>query len=136
MVARKEAPVSRLREIQTITPIQVWTGVRARVVEGERLTMALVELDAGAVVPEHRHPNEQLGMVIHGALRFRIGDEERELGPGGTWRIAADLPHEVHVGPDGAVVMDIFAPIRADWHDLADAAPRPIVWPGALEGSE
>ena len=37
------------------------------------------------------------------------------LGPGGTWRIPPDTPHEVHVGTDGAVVLDVFSPPRADW---------------------
>ena len=36
------------------------------------------------------HENEQLGMVITGSVTFTIGDETRELGPGGTWRIPSD----------------------------------------------
>ena len=77
--------------------------VRARRVEGERITMALVELAADSIVPEHRHENEQLGMVVTGDLTFTIGDETRALGPGGTWRIPSMIPHQVSVGPAGAV---------------------------------
>ena len=28
------------------------------------------------------------------------------------------MPHEVHTGPEGAVVIDVFAPVRADWQAL------------------
>ena len=35
-----------------------------------------------AEVPAHTHPHEQIGHVVSGQMRFRIGDEVRELGPG------------------------------------------------------
>jgi len=110
-----------LVELAEITPVQVWDGVIARRVDGEQLTIAVVELQPNAIVPEHRHPNEQCGLVIEGEMHFRIGDETRVIGPGGTWRIVGDTPHEVTAGPEGAVVVDVFAPVRSDWAD------RPIV---------
>jgi quercetin dioxygenase-like cupin family protein len=69
--------MSNLRDMTDQALTRVWDGVAARAVEGERITLALVELDPSAHVPEHRHPNEQLGMVIRGTVRFRIGTEER-----------------------------------------------------------
>ena len=51
-------------------------------------------------------------MVISGAVTFRIGDETRELGPGETWTIPSNVPHEATAGPEGAVLIDVFAPIR------------------------
>jgi quercetin dioxygenase-like cupin family protein len=68
-------------------------------------------------------------MVIEGTLTFRIGDETRELGPGQTWSIPSNVPHEVTAGPDGAVVIDVFAPVRADWDELEKSEPRPSRWP-------
>jgi quercetin dioxygenase-like cupin family protein len=108
---------------------QIWDGVAARSLDGERLTFAVVELDPGSVVPEHRHEHEQLGMVLRGLMHFRVGDETRDLGPGGTWRIPSNVPHAVTAGPDGAVVIDVFAPVREDWNALEPAAPRPARWP-------
>ena len=122
-----------LVDLADMTPIQVWEGVVARRVQGEQLTLAVVELAADSVVPEHRHPNEQCGLVIEGEVRFRIAGEERVLGPGGTWRILGDVPHEVHTGPEGAVVIDVFAPARHDWDDRPTVgtsdAPAELVWP-------
>ena len=119
-----------LRDLAELPAMRVWEGIRARVVEGEHLTFAIVELDPDAHVPEHTHAAEQNGMVIAGRMRFRIGDEERDLGPGGTWRILGGVPHEAHAGPDGAVVIDTFAPVRDDWHDLPAADDgRPPRWP-------
>ena len=117
-----------LGEIGKVAPLQVWEGVTGRRVEGERITMALVELQPDAHVPEHRHPNEQVGICLRGGGRFRVGDEEREMRPGVTWRILADIPHELYVGPDGATVIDIFSPPRADWNGLPDATDGRSVW--------
>ncbi|MDQ3149722.1 MAG: cupin domain-containing protein [Chloroflexota bacterium] len=118
-----------LADLEQIPPIQVFEGVRVRRVQGDLVTLAVVELDPNAVVPEHRHPNEQRGMVITGQMDFRIGNERRTLGPGGTWRIRADVPHEAHAGPDGAVVVDVFAPIRSDWDTFPELDHAVPVWP-------
>jgi quercetin dioxygenase-like cupin family protein len=108
---------------------QIWQSVAVRTVDGERLTLGIVELDPNAVVPEHRHDHEQLGMVLQGSVEFRAGEERRQLGPGGTWRIPSNVPHEVRVGPDGAVVVDVFAPVRRDWGDVEPVHDRPPRWP-------
>ena len=112
-----------------MTPQQIWDGVLGRSVHGERITLGVIELDPDSLVPEHSHENEQLGLVLSGSLSFRVGGETRELGPGGTWRITADTPHEVRAGPEGAVVIDVFSPIREDWKPLERRA-RPPRWPG------
>ena len=124
--------MSNLIDVAKVPVIDVWgESVRARRVEGERVTLALVELAPDSIVPGHRHDNEQLGMVITGSVTFTIGDETRELGPGGTWRITSDLPHDAVAGPDGATVVDIFSPVRADWDALPRSAPRPPTWPAS-----
>lgn len=123
--------MSNLVDLATIPPFEVWgDAVRARKVEGERITLAVVELAPDSIVPEHRHPHEQLGVVITGSVRFTLDGETRELGPGGTWRIASGKPHDVVTGPDGAVVIDVFSPVRDDWQ-FEERDVRPPVWPGA-----
>ena len=104
--------MSDLQALEELTAKAVFTGVHARSVRGERVTLAVVELDPGALVPEHRHEPEQLGVLIEGSLDFRVGEERRMLGPGDTWRILRDTPHEVRAGADGAVLVEAFSPAR------------------------
>jgi unsaturated pyranuronate lyase len=122
-----------LVDLAELLPLQIWDGVVGRRVQGERLTLAVVELSPDSVVPEHRHPNEQCGVVIEGEVTFRIDDEERVLGPGGTWRILGGTPHSVVTGPEGAVLVDVFAPARDDWDDRPTVGtadePAGLVWP-------
>ena len=108
---------------------RIWDGVHARVIHGDRLTLGVVELDPNSIVPEHQHENEQLGICLAGSLRFRVADETRELGAGDTWTIRSNVPHEVHVGPDGAVVLDVFAPTRDDWREAPAVDARQPRWP-------
>jgi quercetin dioxygenase-like cupin family protein len=121
--------VSAFDEVASIQPQQLWAGVLGRVVDGERVTFAVIELDPDTTVPEHRHENEQLGVLVRGSMRFRIGDETRDLEPGGTWCIAANVPHEVHTGPHGAIAVEVFAPVREDWRRVDPLEPSSPLWP-------
>ena len=117
--------MSAFDHLDEMGPIGIWDGVIARAIDGRNCSIGIVELDPDSHVPEHSHPNEQLGLVVSGSVSFRVGDETRELGPGGTWSISPDVPHEVHVGPEGAVVIDVFSPPRADWSALEKLSPQP-----------
>ena len=118
--------MSALAELR---PYAIWEGVTARVVNGERMTLASVDLQPGAVVVEHHHENEQLGFVIKGSVLFTIGGEERELRAGDTYLIPSHVPHHVVTGPEGATLVDVFAPVRADWEKLPRPEPFPPDWP-------
>lgn len=121
---------SNLRDITDVPSLDVWgEAVQARVIIGRNASLALVELQPDAIVPEHHHEHEQLGMCIRGSITFTIDGERRELGPGGTWLITSDLPHGAIAGPDGATVVDIFSPVRADWDALPRSAPLSPRWP-------
>jgi quercetin dioxygenase-like cupin family protein len=117
------------KPLRELLPQRIWEGVIARVVEGEKMSFAVVELAANSVVSEHQHPNEQMGIVLQGSMTFTIGGEARLLRIGDTYNIPGGVPHHAVTGPDGAVVVDVFAPVRADWARFAKEAPRPPVWP-------
>lgn len=122
---------SYLVDFDDLERIDVWgETVKARALHGERVTIALVELAPDAVVPEHRHDNEQMGVVITGQMTFTIDGETRTLGVGGTWQIPSGRPHDAVAGPDGALVVDVFAPARHDWDVLPHEPPTPVDWPG------
>lgn len=117
--------MSAFAGIDKLDHLAIWEGVTARTVEGDRATLAVVDLEPGATVAEHRHDNEQLGVLIRGSMRFRIGDETRALTPGDTWRVLSGVPHAVTVGSDGALAVECFAPARDDWMALDRLLGRP-----------
>jgi quercetin dioxygenase-like cupin family protein len=105
--------------------LRIWDGVSAQAIEGDRTTLAIVDLEPNSTVPEHHHDNEQLGILVRGTMRFRVGEETRDLAPGDTWRILSHAPHEVTAGPEGALAVESFTPARADWAGLERLADRP-----------
>jgi quercetin dioxygenase-like cupin family protein len=121
--------MSIFRALAEIPPQEIWTGVLARTVESRHLSFAIVELSPGSVVEEHAHPNEQVGILLRGSLTFTVGDETRTLAAGDTYSIPVDATHRVVTGPDGAVVVDVFSPVRADWSRFEKREPRQPVWP-------
>jgi quercetin dioxygenase-like cupin family protein len=124
--------MSAFDDLQSIAPQLLAEGYLARAIHGERLTLAVVEVEPGAELPEHRHVNEQFGMVIEGSVVFRVGNETRTVEPGGIWRIPSNTPHTVTGGERGAVVVDIFSPARDDWSAGERLEPRPTQWPHTL----
>jgi quercetin dioxygenase-like cupin family protein len=121
--------VGAFEDLHAIPPQVLAVGYLARVVHGERLTLAVVEVEPGGELPEHRHDNEQLGIVLRGSVIFRVGDEERDVDAGGIWRTSSDTPHMATAGDAGAVVVDIFSPPRLDWMDREVLTPRQPSWP-------
>lgn len=113
----------------SVRPYQIWTGAVARALNGERLTVALIDLEPDLEVPEHHHENEQLGFVLKGRVTMVIGGEAKELGTGDAYTIPSDVPHSARTGPEGATVVDVFAPIRADWEKAPRLAPSRGGWP-------
>lgn len=101
---------SRTRQAKTLVP-----GVDARTFWGERMLVAVVDLAAGAVIPAHSHPYEQVGTVLEGSLDFTISDETREVGPGDVWVIPEGVVHSVVMGDAPARVVEMFSPAREDY---------------------
>jgi quercetin dioxygenase-like cupin family protein len=98
-------------------------------VHGSRVTLAVVDLEPDLDVPEHHHENEQVGIVLTGRITMVIDGEGRDLGPGEAYVIPSNVPHSAHTGPDGASVVDVFSPVRADWNAVTRLAPGAGRWP-------
>ena len=115
--------MSAFDDVREIVPLQIWSGVVGRSVHGAEATLSLLTLEPDVNVPEHSHANEQMGVLIQGSVTFHIGDERKQLAPGATWVIPAHVPHSVEVGSDGASIVELFSPPRADWGSLARLEP-------------
>ncbi len=100
---------------QDVEPYEMFPGIVRRVMNyGDRTMLLELRMTKGAVVPEHRHPHEQVGYVFSGSVEFRMGDETRILNPGDSWLVPGGVPHTLRVIED-CVAVDIFSPIREDY---------------------
>ena len=117
--------MSYFGHLEELERLRIWDGLIGRAIVGAKATLVAIEIDPDTDVPEHRHPNEQTGILTHGSLTFTIGGEVRELRPGATWLIPADVPHSVRSAADGAALIELFAPPRDDWVGLERLEPAP-----------
>ena len=105
----------RTRTYNDLNPVEQFPGVvRRTLVSGDNLTLVEIRIAPGAEVPEHTHPHEQAGHVASGRVRFRIGGQESELGPGDSYLIPGELPHHV-VALDAATLIEVFSPVREEF---------------------
>ena len=70
---------------------EIFPGVHIYTAAAERMMLSLVEFEPGAVVQDHSHMHEQVGILIEGELTFTIGEETRTLVPGEMWRFQGVL---------------------------------------------
>ena len=97
-----------------------------RLITGDRMMLAHVYLKQGCVVPKHTHENEQFTYILEGALRFWIGDDEKEevvVRAGEVLHIPSNLPHKAEALED-TLDVDVFSPPREDWLNKTDSYLR------------
>ena len=87
--------------IEDMTP-----SIGRQVVHTETMTIARIYLRAGAFVPSHEHPHEQVASVLEGRLRFVVGGEEKEVAAGESMVVPGGVSHEVEALED-SLVLDV-----------------------------
>lgn len=100
-------------ELGSIQGSQLVQGINIKAVYGTQCSTSFLELQPFARLPEHHHPNEQLGVVLQGEVEYTIGDETQVCRKGTVFLIPPNTPHSgVVVSKEPAELLDIFAPPR------------------------
>lgn len=95
---------------------EIFPGVSITTAWGEHLMMSFVRFDGpGAVVPEHQHPHEQMGMGLEGEFELVIDGEARVIRPGDSYCIPGGVRHSARALAGPARALDIFHPVREDY---------------------
>ena len=56
----------------------------------------------GTTVEEHTHPFDAKALVVQGEMWLTVNGRTEHLLPGGTFELAAHLPHSERYGAEGA----------------------------------
>ena len=97
-----------------------------RLITGEHMMLAHVLLKKGCVVPRHQHHNEQFTYILTGALRFWIGEDERQeliVRTSEVLHIPSFVWHKAEALED-TLDVDVFSPPREDWLAKTDSYLR------------
>ncbi|MFM0158383.1 MULTISPECIES: cupin domain-containing protein [Paraburkholderia] len=94
-------------------------GVERVGFRGEKVICVMNWLTPGMDVNPHSHPFEQLVLIVQGRVRFHVGEDSVEAGPGSMLRIPRDTLHYAEpIGDEVALNLDVFAPLRDDYRHL------------------
>lgn len=90
-------------------------GVSTRIFPGEHAMLSVVRIEPNAEGTLHQHSEEQWGVLLDGSAVRIQGGEEIAVRQGDFWRTPGGTPHTMRAGPDGATVLDVFAPPRGSY---------------------
>jgi quercetin dioxygenase-like cupin family protein len=107
----------RVVRLADVSAFELAPGISAQPLFGDGAMLNLVKLEAGAGVPTHAHPHEQLGHVLEGELELTIAGESHVLAPGDAFQIPGGVEHAAR--SERCLVMDVFQPVREDYRERA-----------------
>jgi quercetin dioxygenase-like cupin family protein len=89
-----------------------YKGLRRRTFDGTGSTVNEYSFDPGASFPIHRHPEEQITLILEGSVKLTVEGDTSILEAGSWSVVGGDVEHGVTAGPDGARILAIITPRR------------------------
>ncbi|TRX59622.1 cupin domain-containing protein [Fulvivirga sp. M361] len=82
----------------------------------DKILMARVLFEEGAVGTVHEHFHSQATYVVSGRFELQVGEEKKEIGPGDGFYIPPNVAHGAICLEKGELI-DVFSPIREDFFE-------------------
>ena len=101
-------------EIAEVNEREIFRGFKVRFVHSANMTFAHWTIEAGAILPQHSHPHEQVASVLEGEFEITINGETRVLGPSSVAIIPSNAVHSGRAITNCRII-DAFYPIREDY---------------------
>jgi len=90
-------------------------GIDTQIFVGEQAMLSAVTFAPNSAGSIHSHPEEQWGVMLAGS-GTRIQDGvEIPVSAGDFWVSPSNVEHGFRAGPEGAKVLDVFAPPRKEY---------------------
>ena len=102
-------------DIKSRAELEVTPNATTKTFWGENMLLSLIKLQPYTEVPTHRHPHEQLGIVLEGEVILWIGSEKRLLKSGDCFIIPSNIEHGACTEASYSLIADIFSPIREEF---------------------
>lgn len=100
--------------LESIAEKELVPGFRVRFVHSQNMTFAYWNITAGAALPSHSHPHEQVANVIEGQFELTVDGESKQLEAGSVVVISSDAVHSGRAITDCRII-DVFYPVREDY---------------------
>ncbi len=98
-----------------LDPQALGPGIERKMVIGQSLMACRLRFAPGVGTPVHRHPHEQMTLVLQGRVRFTIEGTERIAVAGDALHFPSNVEHGATMLDEEVVLVDLFTPIRQDF---------------------
>lgn len=105
-----------ITKITDLKEKEIVPGIKGKFVHSDNMTVVYWSIDAGAVMPEHAHPHEQIVNVLEGEFDLIVEGETNSAEPG----FIAVIPSNVKHGGKAKTncrILDVFYPVREDYRE-------------------
>jgi mannose-6-phosphate isomerase-like protein (cupin superfamily) len=105
--AKRAGPGEHLFELAKVNHIMggpEYSTAKGSCVEGDRMMVALMRMEAGTGAEPHSHPNEQWIYILEGTFEAVVDGRRHRAGPGSLLYIPADTVHAGRATPERDVV--------------------------------
>ncbi|MDD4903960.1 MAG: cupin domain-containing protein [Candidatus Bipolaricaulis sp.] len=101
--------------VEELAGTEMLPGITRRAAWIKDVMLTFFTFEPGSVVPPHRHPNEQITIVVRGAMEFSLDGESRVLRVGDGVCIPPNTPHAARILSEPTVAYDAWSPPRDDY---------------------
>ena len=98
-----------------VPTIELVPGIKAHIISSEKITLSFASAEPNAPLPPHRHENEQMLLVLEGAIDFVIEGKQYHVEKGDVIVLPSNTEHGAYFTEKGARVIDVFSPPRQDF---------------------
>jgi quercetin dioxygenase-like cupin family protein len=100
--------------LSSISPFEISKGFNARLIHTDAMTLAYVDVDDGADLPEHSHVHEQVLNLLEGRFELTVNSASHVLEAGDVFAIPSNAPHSGRALTK-CRILDVFNPVREDF---------------------
>ncbi len=101
-------------EVSALEPRELIPGHRGRFIHSEHTTHVYWQIEAGAVLPDHSHPAEQIVNMIEGSYELIVDGEPHLLNAGDVLVIPGGATHGGNAKTE-CRILDVFSPVREEY---------------------
>ncbi len=90
---------------------EIEKGIRVRMLPAGKVHLRHLVFEPGTMVPDHRHSEEVVTMILEGRMEMTVGDETREVVAGDVFRVPPKTGHSGRVFSERVVAVS-WSPIQ------------------------
>lgn len=106
-------PVFNIHEMPSCNLIE---GYDAQFIHTANATYSHVKALAGAILPTHAHPQEQVSCILNGIFELTVEGIKYVLEPGQVFVIPSNTMHS-GLAITNCFILDVFTPVREDYRE-------------------